>query len=164
MTARDRQAMQPWLIPMVYVIGAVIGGIALPRIEHAWRMDVTFEAFDLSVSSAQAFLSAAASGMMALTGIVFAMGFVMVQFSAIAYSPRVIAAVRSKSIAKLAMPGVSPPSMIIRKFFGIGIDVWADAAAATARSARASRAFIAASARIVASLRPPVREGSPSSR
>ena len=35
-------------------------------------------------------LSAAASGMMALTGIVFAMAFVMVQFSAIAYSPRLV--------------------------------------------------------------------------
>ena len=44
----------------------------------------------LSVSSAQALLSAAASGMMALTGIVFAMAFVMVQFSAIAYSPRLV--------------------------------------------------------------------------
>ena len=42
----------------------------------------------VAVSSAQAFLSAAASGMMALTGIVFAIAFVMVQFSAIAYSPR----------------------------------------------------------------------------
>jgi uncharacterized membrane protein len=42
----------------------------------------------VSVSSAQAYLSAVASGMMALTGIVFAMAFVMVQFSAIAYSPR----------------------------------------------------------------------------
>jgi hypothetical protein len=39
------------------------------------------------VSSAQAYLSAAASGMMALTGVIFAMAFVMVQFSAIAYSP-----------------------------------------------------------------------------
>ena len=46
--------------------------------------------FDLSVSSAQACLSAAASGMMALSGIVFAMAFVMVQFSAIAYSPRLV--------------------------------------------------------------------------
>ena len=45
---------------------------------------------DISVSSAQAYLSAAASGMMALTGIVFAMAFVMVQFSAIAYSPRLV--------------------------------------------------------------------------
>ena len=44
----------------------------------------------LSVASAQAYLSAAASGMMALTGVVFAMAFVMVQFSAIAYSPRLV--------------------------------------------------------------------------
>ena len=42
----------------------------------------------LSVASTQAFLSGAASGMMALTGIVFAIGTVMMQFSAIAYSPR----------------------------------------------------------------------------
>jgi uncharacterized membrane protein len=82
--------MQPWLIPMLYVIGAVAGGLALPRIEHAWQTDTAIQAFELSVSSAQAFLSAAASGMMALTGIVFAMGFVMVQFSSIAYSPRLV--------------------------------------------------------------------------
>ena len=37
-----------------------------------------------------ALLSAAAPGMMALTGIVFAMAFVMVQFSAIAYFPRLV--------------------------------------------------------------------------
>jgi hypothetical protein len=44
----------------------------------------------VSVASAQALLSAAASGMMALTGIVFAMAFVMAQFSAIVYSPRLV--------------------------------------------------------------------------
>jgi uncharacterized membrane protein len=90
MAIRNRQTIQPWIIPMLYVIGAVAGGLALPRIEHAWLTDQAFEAFELSVSSAQAFLSAAASGMMALTGIVFAMGFVMVQFSSIAYSPRLV--------------------------------------------------------------------------
>jgi uncharacterized membrane protein len=42
------------------------------------------------VSSTQAYLSAAASGMMALTAIVFAIAFVIVQFSAVAYSPRVV--------------------------------------------------------------------------
>ena len=47
-------------------------------------------AMNLSVASAQACLSATASGMMALTGIVFAMAFVMVQFNAIAYSPRLV--------------------------------------------------------------------------
>ena len=79
--------MQPWFIPMFYVSGAVLGGLALPRIEQAY---LSSYAFALSVASAQALLSAAASGMMALTGIVFAMAFVMVQFSAIAYSPRLV--------------------------------------------------------------------------
>jgi len=57
----------------------------LPRIENAYFPTY---AFGLAVTSAQAFLSAVASGMMALTGIVFAIAFIMVQFSAIAYSPR----------------------------------------------------------------------------
>ena len=79
--------MQPWFIPMFYVSGAVLAGLALPRIEQAYFSGY---ALAVSVASAQALLSAAASGMMALTGIVFAMAFVMVQFSAIAYSPRLV--------------------------------------------------------------------------
>ena len=65
----------------------MLGGLALPRFEEAYLPSYTLA---LSVASAQALLSAAASGMMALTGIVFAMAFVMVQFSAIAYSPRLV--------------------------------------------------------------------------
>ena len=79
--------MQPWFIPMAYVSGAVVAGLALPRIEQAYLSRYTIA---MSVASAQALLSAASSGMMALTGIVFAMAFVMVQFSAIAYSPRLV--------------------------------------------------------------------------
>src|ERR1700749_1026960 len=79
--------MHLWLIPMVYVGASVVCGLALPRIEQAYLASYTL---NLSVASAQAYLSAAASGMMALTGIVFAMSFVMVQFSAIAYSPRLV--------------------------------------------------------------------------
>ena len=79
--------MQPWFIPMFYVSSAVLAGLALPRIEQTYFSDYTLA---VSVASAQALLSAAASGMMALTGIVFAMAFVMVQFSAIAYSPRLV--------------------------------------------------------------------------
>lgn len=44
----------------------------------------------VSVSSAQAIYSSIASGMMALTGIVFSLMFVMIQFSATAYSPRLV--------------------------------------------------------------------------
>ena len=76
-----------WLIPMYYVAASVVCGVTLPRIEQAYFGSFTL---NLSVASAQAFLSAAASGMMSLTAIVFAMAFIMVQFSAIAYSPRLV--------------------------------------------------------------------------
>jgi uncharacterized membrane protein len=79
--------MPRWLIPLIYVAASVACGLTLPRIEQAYFPSYTF---GLSVASAQAYLSAAASGTMALTGIVFAMAFVMVQFSAIAYSPRLV--------------------------------------------------------------------------
>ncbi len=79
--------MPRWLIPLIYITASVVGGLTLPRIEQAYFASYTF---GLSVASAQAYLSAAASGTMALTGIVFAMAFVMVQFSAIAYSPRLV--------------------------------------------------------------------------
>jgi uncharacterized membrane protein len=44
----------------------------------------------VSVSAATAIYSSIASGMLALTGIVFSLTFVMVQFSATAYSPRLV--------------------------------------------------------------------------
>jgi uncharacterized membrane protein len=79
--------MRPWLIPMIYVGASVAAGLIVPRLEQAYGASYRF---DLAVASAQAYLSAAASGMMALTGIVFAMAFLMVQFSALAYSPRLV--------------------------------------------------------------------------
>ena len=51
--------MQPWFIPMFYVSGAVLGGLALLRIEQAYLSSYTL---GVSVASAQALLSAAASG------------------------------------------------------------------------------------------------------
>jgi uncharacterized membrane protein len=79
--------MPLWLIPMVYTVASLLAGAILPRLEHAY-----FAAYTqgMSVASALAFFSAVSSGMMALTGIVFAIAFVMVQFSALAYSPRLV--------------------------------------------------------------------------
>jgi uncharacterized membrane protein len=79
--------MRLWLIPFVYAIGSFVCGRSLPRIEHYYFGSY---AVDMSVASTQALLAAVASGMMALTGIVFSIAFVMVQFSAIAYSPRLV--------------------------------------------------------------------------
>lgn len=79
--------MRLWLIPMVYIGASAVCGLILPRVEQAYLTSYTL---DVSVASAQAYLAAVASGTMSLTGIVFAMTFVMVQFSAIAYSPRLV--------------------------------------------------------------------------
>ncbi len=79
--------MRLWLIPMIYVTVSVICGLTVPRLEQAFLPALTF---GISVASAQAYLSAVASGMMALMSIVFAMAFVLVQFNAIAFSPRLV--------------------------------------------------------------------------
>jgi uncharacterized membrane protein len=78
--------MSLWLIPMIYAAASFLGGITLPRLEQAY---FPYDS-GISVASAQAFLTAVASGMIALTGIVFTISLVMVQFSAIAYSPRLV--------------------------------------------------------------------------
>ena len=83
----SRHASSIWLIPTSYVAVSVVCAFALPRIEQAYLGSYTF---NLSISLTQAYLSAAASGMMALTAIVFSVAFVMVQFSAVAYSPRLV--------------------------------------------------------------------------
>jgi len=57
-------------------------------VEHVYLADY---AENISVGSALAFFSSVSSGMMALTGIVFAIAFVLVQFNALAYSPRLVA-------------------------------------------------------------------------
>lgn len=79
--------MRLWLIPVVYIVGSAVGALVLPRLEHAYLGAYTY---GVSVASALAFFSSVGSGMMALTGIVFAIAFVTVQFGAVAYSPRLV--------------------------------------------------------------------------
>jgi uncharacterized membrane protein len=76
-----------WLIPMIYAAGSVIIGVLFPRFEYEYLNSYSH---GMSVASAQAFLSAVASGMMSLTAIVFSIAFVIMQFSATAYSKRLI--------------------------------------------------------------------------
>ena len=88
MRTRGRfKRLTTWSIPLIYVTVTVAVGFILPRLEHRFlpRWDST-----ISVNSAIAIASSVASGMIALTGIVFSLIFVMVQFSATAYSPRLV--------------------------------------------------------------------------
>jgi len=82
---RDRLQITAWAIPMLYAAAAITAGLTFPRIEtHIWPGLVA----GMNVSAAMSIYSSIASGMIALTGIVFSLIFVMVTFSATAYSPR----------------------------------------------------------------------------
>ena len=74
-------------VPLTYAISAVVVGLALPRLERRFFPDLTV---GIDPGAALAILTAIASGMMGLTAIVFSIAFVMVQFSATAYSPRLV--------------------------------------------------------------------------
>ena len=84
-----RRRLKPplWTIPAWYVAVAVLAALYLPRLE-LW-LDLRFSG-GIHPSAAMAIYSSIASGMIALTGIVFSLAFVMVQFSATAYSPRLV--------------------------------------------------------------------------
>jgi uncharacterized membrane protein len=76
-----------WGIPALYAAAALVAGLTLPEIEvRAWPGLVSA----VTVPEAAAIYSAIASGTIALTGIVFSLVFVMVQFGATAYSPRLV--------------------------------------------------------------------------
>jgi uncharacterized membrane protein len=77
----------PWLIPLLYAFAAILFGFTIPRLAQSFLPGFTST---ISVNAAIGIYSSIASGMIALTGIVFSLTFVTVQFSATAYSPRLV--------------------------------------------------------------------------
>jgi uncharacterized membrane protein len=84
---RTRRVLGSFGTPLLYAVGAIALGMVLPRLEARYLPGLTSGA---GAAAALAVLSAIASGMMPLTGLVFSLAFVMVQFSATAYSPRLV--------------------------------------------------------------------------
>jgi len=82
-----RTGWSPWIVTSLYAAGAIAAGALLPRVESRLLPGLVSP---MSAAAAAAIYSAIASGMIALTGIVFSLTFVMVQFSATAYSPRLV--------------------------------------------------------------------------
>jgi uncharacterized membrane protein len=79
--------LSAWGVPALYAGLAFVAGLVFPRLENYFFPNLVSP---MSISSAVAIYSSIASGMIALTGIVFSLSFVMVQFSATAYSPRLV--------------------------------------------------------------------------
>ena len=82
---RYARQFSAWGIPALYAVLAVLAGLAFPRIESRVFPGLVVP---WNIGSATAIFSAISSGMIALTGIVFSLAFVMIQFSSTAYSPR----------------------------------------------------------------------------
>ena len=87
MFPRRRSRLPDWAIPLLYATAAIVADFALPRIEHRFLPGFTAE---MSAPAAMAIYTSVGSGMLALTGIVFSLAFVMMQFSSTAYSPRLV--------------------------------------------------------------------------
>jgi len=83
----SRNRARPWLIPALYAVAALAFGLTFPRVESQIFPGLVSK---MSVGDATTIYSAIASGMIAMTGIVFSLAFVMVQFSASSYSPRLV--------------------------------------------------------------------------
>jgi len=89
MFPRARRPQLPsWGIPLLYAGIAVVLGFTLPRLETTRLLPGV--SATVSPQVAIALYSTVGSGMLAFTGIVFSLSFVMVQFSATAYSPRLV--------------------------------------------------------------------------
>jgi uncharacterized membrane protein len=86
-TVKRRIGRGAWIIPAAYAVAAMIIGVVLPRLEHRLSLDFIS---GINSSSAIAIYSAVGTGTMTLSAIVFSLTFVMVQFSATAYSPRLV--------------------------------------------------------------------------
>lgn len=72
---------------MIYAAATIVVGLTFPRLEFRYLAGYRH---GMTASVATAVFSSVASGMLALTGIVFSLAFVMVQFSSVAYSPRLV--------------------------------------------------------------------------
>jgi uncharacterized membrane protein len=84
---RHAHHLRAWGIAALYAAAALAAGLTLPEAEARVFPNLVSA---VTVSEATAIYSAIASGTITLTGIVFSLAFLLVQFTATAYSPRLV--------------------------------------------------------------------------
>ena len=118
-TLRTRPLMLAnWKIPLIYTSVTLLVGLFFPRFEHHFMPRMISS---MSPAAAMAICSAIASRMIALTGIVFSLTFLMVQFSATAYSPRLVMWVAREPVVSHAL-GV----FIATFLYAVSMLAWVD--------------------------------------
>ena len=99
-TRTHKRAVSNRWIPALYAGAAILAGLTVPRVESFFFPGLVST---VTVGQATAMYSAIASGMLALTGIVFSVAFVMIQFSASTYSPRLVAWIEREPVISHAL-------------------------------------------------------------
>jgi uncharacterized membrane protein len=113
-----KRQLSAWGVPALYAGVAMVAGLIFPEQEARIFPGLSSA---LSVSAATAIFSSIASGMIALTGIVFSLTFVMVQFSATAYSPRLVLWVARDPVMSHAL-GIFTATFIYAIAALVGVD------------------------------------------
>ena len=117
-TLQQRRRRSGWIVPLTYMALAVVVGLGFPRLEHRFLPDLVST---MSTAAAMTIGSAIASGMMALTAIVFSVVFLMIQFSATAYSPRLVLWIARDPVLSHAM-GVFSATFL----YALTMTAWVD--------------------------------------
>ena len=108
MHARETLAHSLVIVPTMYLLGAVLLGIAIPAID---RSGTGGGLLGVTPDEAQSILESIAAGMIAFSGLVVSVAVLVVQFGAGQYSPRLVPTFRSDAVIKNALglfvaPGV----------------------------------------------------------
>ena len=130
---QQKRRLTSWGIPLAYVVATLVVGIVLPRVEHRLLPGPGVH-HQCAVGHGGLFLDR--FGMIALTGIVFSLAFVMVQFSATAYSPRLVLWVARDPVVSHAL-GVFTATFL----YSLLLLAWVDREAARARSRSSVRGW-----------------------
>jgi uncharacterized membrane protein len=110
--------LSAWGIPAMYTAVAMAVALTFPRMESRIFPGLVSP---MSIAAATAIYSSIASGMIALTGIVFSLTFVMVQFSATAYSPRLVLWIARDPVMSHAL-GIFTATFIYALAALVGVD------------------------------------------
>jgi uncharacterized membrane protein len=96
---REELAHSLLIVPCAYIVGAIVLGELVPRIEGSRDL----LSLGLDPDTARTILSSVAGGMIAFTGLVVSIAVVVVQFAATQYTPRLVAGFRGDPLVKRAL-------------------------------------------------------------
>ena len=102
--------IKAWTVPFFYAVEALTLAVASMRLAYVL---LPSSVSTISANAAIGIYSSIASGMLALSAIVFSLTIVMVQFSATAYSPRLVLWIGQDPVLSHAM-GVSSSLLTCR--------------------------------------------------